>query len=138
MDGFEVELLNRLPLAQATLKLFDHVFQPEALNALYEQHRGRCYERELVFDTLLHLVRDALVLYGGSGRRSFEAAEAAVALPVAYQNAYAKLGRLPLALSVAVLAHGALRLEALLPPGDAVELPASLAAFQVIVFDGKK
>src|SRR4051812_24332177 len=106
MDGFQVELLSRLPLAQAALKVFDYVFDPGALNALFDEHRGRCYQRALAFDTLVHLVRDALVLHGGSGRQSFDAAGESGALPVARQNAYAKLGRLPLAVSTALLAEG--------------------------------
>lgn len=144
MDGFQVELLGRLPLAQAALKVFDFVFDPATLNALFEEHRGRCYERELAFDTLVRLVRDALVLHDGSGRRSFEAADEADALPVAYQNAYAKLGRLPLGVSTALLADGAARMGALLPDGtgstdaDAVELPPSLASLELIPIDGKK
>lgn len=146
MDGFQVELLERLPLAQAALKVFDFVFDPATLNALFEEHRGRCYHRDLSFDTLVHLVRDALVLHDGSGRRSFEAADEADALPVAYQNAYAKLGRLPLGVSTALLAQGSARMEALLPGGagstdaeaHAVDLPASLAGMELIPFDGKK
>jgi hypothetical protein len=138
MDGFQVELLNRLPLAQAALKVFDYVFDSAALNGLFAEHRGRCFQKALAFDTLAHLVRDALVLHGGSGRRSFEAADQADALPVAYQNAYAKLGRLPLAVSMALLAQGSRRVEALLPPGQATQLPASLAGFEVVVFDGKQ
>lgn len=138
MDGFQVELFDRLPLAQAALKIFDHVFDAGVLNGLFEEHRGRCYQGVLTFDTLVHLVRDALVLHGGSGRRSFEAADEAGALPVAYQNAYAKLGRLPPAVSMAVLAHGSRRMEALLPAGAAVESPPSLAGLEVVAFDGKK
>ena len=138
MDGFGMELLDRLPLAQAALKVFDFVFEPAALNGLFEGHRGRCYEKDLTFDALTRLVRDALVLYRGSGRQSIEAAGREGRLPVAGQNVYAKLGRLPLGVSTALLAYGAARMGALLPTGAAVELPASLSGLKVVVFDGKK
>jgi hypothetical protein len=140
MDGFEMQLLNRLPLAQAALKVFDFVFDPVALNGLFEEHRGRCYQKELTFDTLTHLVRDALVLYHGSGRQSIEAAERDGRLPVACQNVYAKLGRLPLGVSTALLAQGSQRMGALLPAraATATTLPASLAGLKAVVFDGKK
>lgn len=55
------------------------------------------------------------------------------------QNAYAKLGRLPVAVSVALLAEGAQHLQALLPPtGGDTGLPASLSGLATVVLDGKK
>lgn len=59
MDDFQRELLARLPLAQAVFHLFSYVLNGEALGRLYETYRGRCYERELTFEHLVYLVRDA-------------------------------------------------------------------------------
>jgi len=86
MDGFQIELFARLPLAQAALKVFDFVFDPDALNKLFDARHGRCYQRELSFDVLVRLIRDALVLHHGSGHRSFGDAQRAGELPVAMQN----------------------------------------------------
>jgi hypothetical protein len=139
-SGFRRELLSRLPLAQAVLALFSHVLGEPFLDGLFERHRGRCYEDALRFPTLVHLVRDALLVHGGSARRSFLRAEEAGGLPVAVASAYAKLSRLPVALSEALLEEGARRLEALLPEGAAppAPVPASLARFEVVAVDGKK
>jgi hypothetical protein len=139
MDGFQVELLRRLPLTQSVLHLSCYALAKSALDDVFEKHRGRCYEDVLTFPGLVDLIRDALVLHGGSGHRAFSQAGREGQLPVAEQNVYGKLSRIPLALSMSLLSVGAERLR-LLIPGDrpAAVLPASLAAFRAIAFDGKK
>ena len=37
------------------------------LDWLFDEHRGRCYERLLTFPTMVYLIRDALVIHGGTG-----------------------------------------------------------------------
>lgn len=139
MDGFQVELLRRLPLTQAVLKLFGYALDEAVLEELYESHRGRCYERRLTFHETVNLVRDALVLHGGSGHQAFVQAESVGELPVAEQNVYGKLSRLPLTLSKSLLAEGSARLDLVLPDAiPAVPLPGSLSGFVVVAFDGKK
>jgi hypothetical protein len=110
------------------------------LDGLFEAHRGRCYQDALRFPTLVYLVRDALLVHDGSARRSFVRAQEAGELPVAVASAYAKLSRLPVALSEALLAEGSRRLAALMPEGVAAgrEVPASLGGFEVVAVDGKK
>ena len=71
MDDFNVELLSRLPLAQAVLLTLSHVAQPSFLEDLYERYRGRTYQKVLSFPVLVHLISDALVQHKGSGRQSF-------------------------------------------------------------------
>jgi hypothetical protein len=139
MDGFQVELLQRLPLTQAVLRLFSYTLDEVSLGELFEAYRGRCYEDVLSFSTLTYLVRDALVLHRGSGHQTFMKEQIAERLPVAMQNVYGKLARVPLALSVALLRTGAQRLLPLIPAHrPAVVLPDSLSGLRVIVFDGKK
>jgi len=143
MDGttFQSELLARLPLAQAVFRLFAYALPEPFLQELYEEHRGRCYERALTFPQLVYLVRDALLVHEGSGHRSFRRAEEAGELPVAVLNAYGKLARLPLPLSLALLAGGTRRLAGLMPPGyTPAPLPASVVAagLRPVVVDGKK
>jgi hypothetical protein len=140
MDDFQRELLARLPLGESVLRLFAYVLAPPFLQELFEKHRGRCYERELTFDALVYLIRDALLVHGGSAQQSFEHAQESGQLPVAICNAYGKLGRLPLELSMAFLSEGSDRLGRVMPAAltTAVELPASLAGMHPVVVDGKK
>ena len=143
MEDFQGELLARLPLARAVFHLFSHVLGEPFLGGLFEAHRGRCYERGLSFPQLVYLVRDALLVHEGSANQSFTRAAEAGELPVAAGNAYGKLSRLPVPLSVALLSEGASRLAGLMPPGvaspvPASPVPASLGGFAVVALDGKK
>lgn len=137
MDDFEGELLARLPLAQAVFVALSHVLDAQSLGRLFEEHRGRCYEKELSFATVVELTRDALLLHDGSGRQSFERARENERLSVANQSTYGKLGRIPVALSEALLSHAARRLESVLCPGRLISLPPSLVQMKVVVLDGK-
>jgi hypothetical protein len=138
MDGFEVELLRRLPLAQAVLRGFGYALDPAALEALFAEHRGRCYQDVFEFSQLVELVLEALTTHQGSGHRAFVAAAQAGTLPVAEQNAYGKLARIPEELSMALVSAGSRRLRELLPAGPVSTLPASLAGLRLVAFDGKK
>lgn len=139
MDGFQAELLRRLPLAQAVLRGFAYTLDAATLAEVFQQHRGRCYEDILRFDQLVYLIRDALTVHHGSGHRAFTTAERNGQLPVAEQNVYAKLSRMPEELSQALLSAGATRLQSVLPiESSAAALPASLAGLKLIAFDGKK
>jgi hypothetical protein len=139
MDGFQTELLRRLPLAQAVLRGFGFMLDPATLGEIFQRHRARCYEDILRFDQLVYLIRDALTVHHGSGHRAFTAAQANGQLPVAEQNVYGKLARIPEALSGALLAAGATRLQRLLPiEASAVTIPPTLAGLKLIAFDGKK
>jgi len=139
MDGFQVELLQRLPLTQSVLRLFSYMLDEALLSELFDAYRGRCYEDVLSFPALTYLVRDALVLHQGSGHQTFVKEQVAERLPVAMQNVYAKLARVPLALSVALLRAGGERLVPLVPANRvAAVLPKSLSGLRVMVFDGKQ
>jgi len=147
---FQRELLARLPLADSVLSLLGHLWSPSFLDGLFDAHRGRCYEQDLTFPRLVELVRDALLVHRGSGRASFEAADARGELPVLAGSVYQKLGRLPVAVSQALLRETARRLPELLPGAGAgggggggdddandPPLPASLAGLEVVALDGK-
>lgn len=139
MDGFQLELLRRLPLGEAVLRGFGYMLDPATLATLFETHRGRGYEDVLRFDQLVYLVREALTVHHGSGHRAFTAAARAGRLPVAEQNVYGKLARIPEALSAALLRAGATRLQAVLPREvGAAAGPPALADFHWIAIDGKK
>jgi len=138
MDGFQAELLRRLPLAQAVLRGMNFALDPATLDALFAEHRGRCYQDIFRFPQLVTLILEALTTHQGSGHRAFVAAATNGTLPVAEQNAYGKLARIPQALSMALLRAGSTRLREILPAGPTVALPAALAGLRLIAFDGKK
>jgi hypothetical protein len=138
MDAFIEEVVRRLPLAQAVLHLFDFAFEPRFLEDLYERHRGRCYTDALTFPALLGLMRDCLLVHGGSGNKGLVAADQAGAMPVAPSSFYRKLANVPAAVSQALLRACTRRLAGLVPPAQARALPACVAGMDVLDADGKK
>jgi hypothetical protein len=134
---FARDTLDRLPLAEAVLLLWQQVADPTFLQDLFNRQRGRGYDKLLSFPTLVELIADALLQHDGSARASFERAIEHDALPVTIPAAYGKLRRLPLTVSNAFLAEGTARLHALLPVRSASALPPRLQSFAVIVLDGK-
>jgi Transposase DDE domain len=136
---FARDVLQRLPLAEAVLLLWQGHCDPQTLDELFEQQRGACYTKELTFATLVALIGDALLEHDGSGRQSFQRGRENGDLTVTDQAAYQKLGRLPPPLSETFLSGSTRRLLELFPPqayADA-RLPDSLQAFEVIALDGK-
>src|SRR5438067_2144500 len=138
MDGFDAQLLARLPLAQGMIELFDHVLDDDLCGEVFATHRGRCYEDELTFPTLVRVIRDALVLHGGSANRAIGDAVDAGRLGAAPSGVYRKLSNLPPALSQALLRRGTTRLAALTATAAARVLAACFDDLDVIVIDGKQ
>lgn len=138
MDGFEVELLNRLPLAEAVPTLLWYVANDQVLDEVFDQRRGRAYEGSLAFDTLVELVFNALLVHEGSGRSSFSESREAGVLDVTDQAAYGKLRRVPVAVSEALLSTVSHRLTDLVPSVEVRSLPDCFADYEVIHIDGKK
>ena len=95
MGAFERELMKRSPLAVCVLEVSDYVFDGGLLESGWESNRGRCYEDTLRFSTFVALIRDALILYDGSGRQSFQRADQEGTLPTCQEAAYRR--RFPLA-----------------------------------------
>src|SRR3954463_10203281 len=140
MDGFDAQLLARLPLAQATIELFDHVLDDELCDAVFDAHRGRCYQDALTFATLVRIIRDALMLHGGSANRAIADAVDDDRLECAPSGVYRKLSNLPPTLSQAFLRRGTQRLAALAADGAGAArvLAACFDKLDVIVIDGKQ
>jgi hypothetical protein len=134
---FAREVLNRLPLADAILSLWQWIADPTVLNDLFDRHSGRCYENLLTFPAIVQLISDALVKHRGSGRKSFAKNRAAKLLIVSDQAAYKKLGRLPVPLSEGFLAELTQRMIEVAPLTAQWEMPPSLRLFRAIVVDGK-
>lgn len=72
MDAFEQEILNRLPLAEATLRLWSRITHPEGLQAIFDTYRGASYQKALSFETIVHLIADALLEHQGSGHKAMQ------------------------------------------------------------------
>jgi hypothetical protein len=138
-DPFALEVLTRLPLAESFYTLWAYLATDKVLDALFEEHRGRCYQDQLTFAELVGVLADAVTRYHGSGRRAITKALERQALSCQTRAVYGKLARLPLPLAEAFLAGLTARLRPLFPPGlYRTELPACLAGLAVIVLDGKK
>ena len=136
---FAVVTLSRVPLAEAFYQVWAFLADEPVLQALYEQHRDRCYQDQLRFQDLVQVLTEALTRYHGSGRRAILQALEQERLPSRQRAVYGKLARVPLRLSEALLAALTARLRELLPCRTPhALLPASLAGLQVVVLDGKK
>jgi hypothetical protein len=137
-DVFSAAVLEKLPLADSVWRLLHFTLDDPWLDDLWTRHRGRCYERDLKFSTLAHLIADALLEHGGSGYQAFERAQERERLPVSITSAYEKLGHLPLPVSEALLEEGARRMNAVLPEVPAVDpLPDCWADHELFGADGK-
>ena len=136
--SFDADVCRRLPLADATLHLLNFVADSDFLAALFQQHRGRCYQRKIAFAPLVHLLADALVQNGQSANRTFQQAHDTGVLNASVRAAYNKLACLPPPLSAALLTDATARLRHLLPTAPTEAVPDSLAAFTPLAFDAKK
>ena len=138
MDGLLASAAARMPLADGALHIWRWAIEPAYLDELYERHRQRGYSRVLEFSTLVHLIADALLVHGGSGREAFETAREQCVLPASVQAAYGKLRRFPPELSEVFLAQTTARLRQLWPAGVSLaSLPKSLDRYDPLVLDGK-
>jgi IS4 transposase len=138
MEGFDKEVCRRLPLAEAALRMLDYVCHEEFLEGVFTRHHGRSYEDVLKFATLVRLVADALLEYEGSGRQAFERARETGELDTGSRAPYGKLARVPLCLSLGLLAEAVTRLNELYPHAVADKaVPRSLRKLEVVYHDGK-
>jgi hypothetical protein len=137
-NAFSATILEKLPLADAVWRTLHFTMHDGWLDDLWLRNRGRCYDKVLKFGTLAHLIAEALLEHGGSGRQAFERAEEQDRLPVSFGSAYEKLGNLPLPVSETFLLEGTRRLHEIVPDKLAVDpLPACWAGHEVFGADGK-
>lgn len=131
-------LLDRLPLAEAAIVMMRYASDSAHLDSLFERHRGRCYERELGFDDLFHLVVESLVQHQGSGRQAFERAIEQERVSCSLPAIFDKLRRVPLPLSQAMLFECTDRVRALFPTARVESpVPATLQDFHTVIVDAK-
>jgi Transposase DDE domain len=134
---FDLEVCRRLPLADAALRLLDFATDDHFLTDLFARHRGRSYEGVIRFPLLVHLMAEALLGHRGSAHQTFRQAQEEGTLTATVEAMYGKLKRVPVGLSQAFFAETTARLASVLPVRPS-PLPASLADFRVLNFDGKK
>lgn len=137
-EGFAPEALKRLPLAEATYRLLDHTLDDDALDDLFQSHRGRSYEKRIRFPHFVQLIADALIEHGGSGHKSFAKAQEAGELESSMEALYGKLARLPLSLSQGFLLECTNRLQQVIAPTNPLPHLGCLDEFPILVIDGKK
>ncbi len=137
MDGVSSELLSRMPLAEAVLWVWRRIADEECLQALFERHRGRCYDRAISFPVLVQLIADALLEHEGSGNQSFHRAHEAGHLDASPRAVYGKLGRLPITLSEGLFSELTDRLRELFPAEVRQTPPGTLQDYAVVTVDGK-
>jgi len=116
MDDLSRRVLAGLPLADAVLSVLSWVTEPSFLDSVFEEHRGRAYQKALSFGGLVHLIADALLEHEGSGRRAMLQAQEREELEASMQAAYGKLRRIPISLSNGFLARTTDRLREIFPP----------------------
>jgi hypothetical protein len=136
---FALEVLRRLPLAEAFYSLWGYAASDTVLDLFFDRHRGRCYQDKISFRELLAVLADAITRYKGKGRGAILDALEHHRLSCKVRAVYTKLSRLPLPLSEAFLSALTARLRPLFPAGlYHSRLPACFDDLTVIVVDGKK
>ena len=138
-DTFHTAALAQVPLAEASLRLLDYVLDDKGLADLFEAHRGAAYNRKLVFPDFVRLIADCLLgSRGSSAHRTFQTLREGDQDAASVQAAYKKLGRLPMAVSLALFDHANARLDQLAIHSQPLrDTPKSLADFRLLAFDGK-
>ncbi|MCI0371213.1 MAG: hypothetical protein L0214_07490 [candidate division NC10 bacterium] len=81
------DVLTRLPLAQAVLTTWPWRADDAFLEELFDQHRGRCYAKDLRFPDLVRLVHDVLAGAAPSAHQRFTQARGTGELPTTIQAA---------------------------------------------------
>lgn len=139
VGSLATEVLARLPLAEAFYRLWRHLANDDALQSIFDQHRGRSYQQDLSFADVVRVVADAVTRYHGRGRPAITQAIKQEQLDTQQRAVYGKLSRIPLPLSEALLTHLTSRLHAVFPTQVRhTLLPVSLAELEVVIIDGKK
>jgi hypothetical protein len=138
MDAASVqEVIDALPLADATCCLLREIMDEQRLMELFNKHRGRSYERVISFPVMVRMIGDALLQEGGSAHRAFGRAQEEGDLEASMVAAYRKLSRTPIQLSMAFLADSTESLLAMFPNQARRKSPPCLNGFETIVLDGK-
>jgi len=98
LDAFEREVCQRLPLADAVLRLLDFCTPDDVLNDIFDRYRGRSYTDILKFPQFVQVIADTLLVRQRSAHQHFHQAHTQGTLPTCVEALYGKLRRVPLTL----------------------------------------
>jgi hypothetical protein len=135
-DSITPSVIARLPLAEAVLSLASWIFDAASLDATYEEHRGRCHNRLLLFPEFVHILFTCMSRPWNSARDGLLKAKDDGRLPVSFTAFYDKLKNTPVPVSLAFFRDCCARLRQVLPdsrPG----CPPSLRPWTSFLIDGK-
>ncbi len=128
-----MNVLSKLPLLEAFWRIWGEVFPESFLNGVYDEHRGRCYQKNFSFDHLVYWLHDAMTQHDGKAMATLARHES----PASIQAFYGKVWRMPAAVSQALLSEGAQRLESWLPAASRQSVPECFRDHRLLIFDGK-
>src|SRR5271156_2759888 len=116
----DVEISQRLPLADAVLRLLSHATDDDFLADVFEKNRGRCFERKLPFPSFVHLMADAITGHRGTAHQAFRHAQEENTLKTSVQAMYNRLATIPMDVSMGLFSEATARLDAvvLCPASD--------------------
>ena len=137
MDAVLENLRDKMPMATALHQTLAYIFNPQTLDAIYDENRGRCYNREITFDNFVKLTAEALLQHGGSANRIYTLAQQNDReMPASAKSFYSKLKNMPIEVSRAMLRQCTRELTGLAAQ-PAATLPACFDAFEPVIIDGK-
>ena len=64
------ELWASMPLAEAVVQVFQYVETMRRLQAIFDEHRGRCYDKVIRFPSLVAMIGDASWSMAGAATRA--------------------------------------------------------------------
>lgn len=132
MDAQEV--LGRLPMAEATLRMVNGILEPSFLDPWYEENRERTYCRELTFAEVVGVMRDCLMV-NTSVNHHWRHHKSD--LDPTVQAYYQKLKNLPVGLSERFLSATTERLKELVQPESLREVPLGLKDLRPVIVDAR-
>lgn len=124
---------EKTPVSVMTRASMEHALAPDALNALFGEHAGKGYTRELLFSSVVDLMSVVVTKVEPSVCAAYQAV--ADTLPASITSVYNKLNGLGPGLSAALVGHTAERLAPVVLAMDG-QLPALLPGCRVKIVDG--
>lgn len=109
------DVLARLPLAEVFYRIRQHLAADDALQPIFDRHRGQSYQQKLSFADIVRVLADALTRFHGRGRPAIDNAITRQRLDTRQRAVHAKLSRIPSALAEALRAQLTGRVRPLLP-----------------------
>jgi hypothetical protein len=137
-DEFSVEAIRRVPVAEGVLSTLAVLFSEERMAALYDRNRGRSYEGDITFHSIVELMYSAVLEHNAVASGAIEAAREAEKLSSTDQAVYGKIRRLRQSLSNALVCETIQPLIEMFPDSVETSVPQCFNKHNVFCIDGKK